>query len=123
VRTPGNAGRAKGPCQGHVHAKRKRVHLELAPIMALPSLFWRQTLSRLAKPRRFRRMPSSNATLGKPDAGNPHVRFEEGGGGSAGYFALPLLYSTGEFLFFDYDDFTQTVVGNERKLHNSKVFA
>ena len=29
----------------------------------------------------------------------------------------------GEFLFFDYDDFTQTVVGNERKLHNSKVFA
>jgi len=81
VRTPGNAGRAKGLCQGHVFAKRKKVHLELAPIMALPSIFLRRRLSRLAKPRRSRCMPFGEATLGKPDAGNPHVRFEEGGGG------------------------------------------
>jgi len=44
-------------------------------------------------------MPSSEVFLGKPDAGNLHVRFEEGGGG-AGSFQLNgsslLPYSTGE---------------------------
>jgi hypothetical protein len=41
-------------------------------------------------------MPSSEAFLGKPDAGNLHVRFEEGGGGADLFLepviAPPLLY-------------------------------
>ena len=41
-------------------------------------------------------MPSSEVFLGKPDAGNLHVRFEEGGGGADLFFepvtAPPLLY-------------------------------
>ena len=48
-------------------------------------------------------MPSSEVFLGKPDAGNLHVRFEEGGGGD-GSFSMngpsPLLYSTG-YSFFE----------------------
>ena len=33
----------------------------------------------------------SEKSMGKPDVGNPQVRFEEGGGGS---LVLPLPYST-----------------------------
>ena len=40
-------------------------------------------------------MPSSEVPLGKPDAGNLHVRFEEGGGGAGPFsewiIAPPLL--------------------------------
>ncbi|MCH7688009.1 MAG: hypothetical protein IH899_15250 [Planctomycetes bacterium] len=49
--------------------------------MALPSLLLRRRLSRLAKPRWSRCLPFGEVALGKPDAGNPQVRFEEGGGG------------------------------------------
>ena len=43
-----------------------------------------------------RRMPSNEVFLGKPDAGNLHVRFEEGGGGAGPFLngPSPLLYST-----------------------------
>jgi hypothetical protein len=47
-------------------------------------------------------MPPSDVPLGKPDAGNLHVRFEEGGGG-AGSFSMNgpslLPYSTGSLFF------------------------
>ena len=49
IRKRGRSG--EGLCQGQVFAKRKRIHLELAPMMALPFLLRRRRLSRLDKPR------------------------------------------------------------------------
>ena len=89
VLTPGNAGRAKDPYQDHA-CLRPDGPLGRLSRYGLCLSDRRTVLSSLAKCCATC-VPSNDAILGKPDAGNPHVRFEEGEGA---FLRTLLLYST-----------------------------
>jgi hypothetical protein len=81
---PGNAGGAKGPCWKHVAVSGWVCHLEETPVMDLP--LSTETITALS----CQVGHPANACLqprfpGKPDAGNPPVRFEEGRGFGPAY--------------------------------------
>src|SRR5580658_2789809 len=72
-------------------------------------------------------MPSSDASFGKPDAGNLHVRFEEAGGG-AGSFSLngpsppPLLDRITAFKSFQAAKISHNAIDNSRSLCHCTIY-
>jgi hypothetical protein len=77
---PGNSGGAKGPCRERVHGHGVACYMELAPTnVCFGITALRRQVDCGDRPSR-----ETSAGLqrfsGKPCAGNPHARFDEGGG-------------------------------------------
>jgi hypothetical protein len=82
VRTLGNAGRAKGPCRDCIVVSEESFNMEHC---SQKSGFGRASLQDdgcADRPSDSFRARLQQRFPGKPDAGNLHVRFEEGGGNS-----------------------------------------